>query len=376
LDYNSLHRPQPLGILPFPQGLFLWPKEAAETLLGGGGTDLQPPLDDSALGRFNRFVQAPETDALKALKGELPENYHLLLDLAAFAGGVLAEPPELEGEEEIKGLACLVRASWHLEQDDPGKARQGLEDGLEACREASPLLAAQILNTMAELEEGPHRIQRYRQALDLCPERSLVAAELWLNLGICYQELAGPGQRSALVEAVACYQRSLQFLTREDHPASYALAQNNLALAYLSMPMTEASDQLRMGIAVQALREVLKVYTKENAPGPWASAKMNLANSLQYLPSAHPEQNLAEAVDIYEEILPLRDPQRDPLGTARLLANQANALAHLGVFEHAREKFALSRECFLKGGDNESAQAVEEQIQALPTEKEKPLGAL
>ena len=335
MDCKALHRPQPLGILPFPQGLFLWPEEAAVAIMKGEESDLQPVLDESILGRFNSFVQDPELDGLGVLKSELPEDYHLLLELAAFAGGVRAEPPQLDGEEEFKGLAGLVRASWHLEQNDPDRARQELEDGLQACLEVSPLLAAQLLSTMAELEDGPHRIQRYRQALELCPERSLVGAELWLNLGICYQELAGPGQRSPLVEAVACYQRSLQFFTRDEHPASYALAQNNMALAYLSMPMTEASDQLRMGIAVQALREVLKVYTKENAPGPWASAKMNLANSLQYLPSAHPEQNLAEAVQIYEELLPLRDPQRDPLGTARLLANQANALAHLGVFEHA-----------------------------------------
>ena len=85
---------------------------------------------------------------------------------------------------------------------------------------------------------------------------------------------------------------------------------------------------------------------------------------------------LAEAVEIYEQLLPLRDPETDPLGHARLLANQANALAHLGVFLHAREKFTQSREFFLKGGDPESARAVEEQLEALPVEKESRLGAL
>ena len=44
-----------------------------------------------------------------------------------------------------------------------------------------------------------------------------------------------------------------------------------------------------MGIAVQGLREALKVYHSDTHPELWSSAQLNLANALQYLPTSHPE---------------------------------------------------------------------------------------
>ena len=45
-----------------------------------------------------------------------------------------------------------------------------------------------------------------------------------------------------------------------------------------------------------------------------------------------------QAVEIYEELLQTRSRAEDPVGYARLLANQANALAHLGLFSQSLEK--------------------------------------
>ena len=78
----------------------------------------------------------------------------------------------------------------------------------------------------------------------------------------------------------------------------------------------------------------------------WASTQLNLANALQYLPSVHQEANLDEAVQLYEEVLQYRDPQRDPLGYARILANQGNALGHLGVLRRRPERLTRARELF------------------------------
>jgi tetratricopeptide (TPR) repeat protein len=120
----------------------------------------------------------------------------------------------------------------------------------------------------------------------------------------------------------------------------FAQIQNNLGLAYLSMPAREAGDTLRTGIAVQSFRQALKVYDRDRDPDMWSSVQMNLASALQYLPSSHPEQNLMQAVDAYEEVLQVRTEARDPVTHARVLLNQANALAHLGIFKPAIEKIA------------------------------------
>ena len=78
----------------------------------------------------------------------------------------------------------------------------------------------------------------------------------------------------------------------------------------------------------------------------WASAMMNLANALQYAPSSHPRENLIQAVETYEEILPVRTRARDPVAYALVLFNQANALAHLGIFKPAIEKLAEASKLF------------------------------
>lgn len=61
------------------------------------------------------------------------------------------------------------------------------------------------------------------------------------------------------------------------------------------MPMTQASDQLRVGVAVQSLRHALTVFTPEVEPQQWASAQLTLATALVYMPSAKQGDNLVGA---------------------------------------------------------------------------------
>jgi tetratricopeptide (TPR) repeat protein len=208
-------------------------------------------------------------------------------------------------------------------------------------REISPVFASHLLRQMAQL--APDR----RESIDLCRDAAQLVgpcldhrlrAEAWIHLGQICQAQAEK-DRSLLVEAVRAYQQALRCGISLDCEADFfALAQNNIGLAYLAMPMTEAGDHLRTGVAIQSFREALKVYDKEKSPQLWVSTQLNLANALQYMKSSHPEENLARAVEIYEELLSMRKRAFDPIGYARLLANQANALAHLGVFAPAMEK--------------------------------------
>ena len=107
------------------------------------------------------------------------------------------------------------------------------------------------------------------------------------------------------------------------------------------------------------------MYTPQTHPAQWASAQVNLANALQYLPSSHQEQNLDEAVQLYEEVLQFRDPASDPVGYARILSNQGNALGHLGVFDDARARLEQARVLFAEAGDNDSAATVGEILAGL-----------
>jgi tetratricopeptide (TPR) repeat protein len=112
------------------------------------------------------------------------------------------------------------------------------------------------------------------------------------------------------------------------------------------MRMSEGGNQLRMAVAVQSFREALRICDREAAPDLWASIQLNLANSLQYLTSSHPEENLVQAVELYEELITQRKKAFDPVGYGRILTNQANALAHLGIFPPALEKLQEARKLF------------------------------
>ncbi len=126
----------------------------------------------------------------------------------------------------------------------------------------------------------------------------------------------------------------------------------------MMMPMHEASDQLRIGVAVQSMRAALEVFTPETHPDRWSSTQLNLANALVYMPSKHQADNLAEAVGLYEGVLQQRDRQTDPQGRARVLANQGNALAHLGVFDDAKAKLHEARALFEEFDEDEAVRSV------------------
>ncbi|MDX2194072.1 MAG: hypothetical protein NW201_11995 [Gemmatimonadales bacterium] len=194
---------------------------------------------------------------------------------------------------------------------------------------------------------------------------AVLAGETWLEAGTWLHQRAD-GDRSLLLEAARCYQAAVRDgLTRERTPEAWALAQNNLALAYLAIPAAAASDQLRLGVAIQALREALQVYGRETHPAEWASAQGNLANALQYLPSTHPEQNLQQAVQLYDELLEVRRIDADPVGHALVLANRANALAHLGLFQPSLDGLRKAYDLFHLHGRPDEAAAMLEQVEAI-----------
>ncbi|MFQ3660876.1 MAG: hypothetical protein SNJ69_00635 [Chloroflexaceae bacterium] len=389
-------RPQPLGIFPLPAGYLVLPSTAAgdvalAELLRGRVPDTLPPAwrfyaracrgdtpgalaalagDPSPEADYNRFVLSGDPALYARLRAETRGDLALLLEVAAYTLGLADQPPDpADTTDEVRACALMARAAHALEHDAPAEA--DLEAAIASATPMSPLLAAQLHLTLAETRirrPGAEALatQHYRQALGLLAGSGLedVRAHAWLNLGMLYQERAG-GERAPLLEAVRCYQEALRFFSRTTHPEVYALAQNNLALAYLAMPLTEASDQLRKAIAVQALREALGVFTREGHPQLWSSVRLNLANALQYLPSARPEEHLTEAVELYEEVLATRDPEADPLGYGRVLANQGNALAHLGIFTHARPKLQEAARLFAAGGDHEAAATVREMLGAI-----------
>jgi tetratricopeptide (TPR) repeat protein len=380
-------RPQPLGAFPLPLGYMLIPaspetEEARLALLAGlvpqwpevlrahelalaGDRDgaLAALTGEDPVSRYNRFVMDPDSDDADQLRSALGE-FGVLVDVVLFALGRTDIPPQLgSATGELAALVLSTQASKAFNEGAEALATSLLDQAVDAVENVSKPLSGVLLGAAASIAEHSGSPDAYRRfetalkALDGADGLRVARAELHLNLAGLLHEQAG--ERPELINAaIPHYHSALQLVLREEAPLLWASAHANLATAYLTMPMTEASGQLRLGVAAQSLRSALKVYTREEHPEQWASVQLNLANSLVYTPSNHQADNLVEAVELYEAVLEARDRDIDPLGRARVLANQGNVLAHLGVFDQAKAKLYEARFIFEEFGDHDAMRTV------------------
>jgi len=388
-------RPQPLGLFDGPAGLLLVPDGDGVAglltdLAGGRVPEVWPDgagvvsavladeidgalasLGDGPVDAVNRLVLAPDPGHLAAARAAAGDDVRLacVVEAAAYSSGLADAPPEADGlDAEFAVLALTVRAARALEFTDARRARRLLEEALPHAAATGPVLHARVLAMLAELEgrtpsgRAP-ACARYAEAVVLLDGTGFttLAGHLQLERGVLLHQLAVDA-RHHLVEAVRCYQSALLTLDRDADPEAFALANMNIGIAILAMPMSQASDQVRLGVAVQSLRAALDVYRPDSHPWEWSSSQMNLANALQYLPSTHQEDNLREAVDLYEDVLGQRSRAADPSGYARVLANQANALAHLGALDDAEARYAEARGLFDGVGDVDAVEVVDRQL--------------
>jgi tetratricopeptide (TPR) repeat protein len=315
---------------------------------------------DDPITRYNRFVMDPDGSDPAELRSGLGE-FACLVDVVLFALGRSDTAPELgDATGELAATVLSVQASGALQDGDTEAAMTLLDRAAEQAAGVSEPLRGVLLGAAASVCDGSDAVNRFEgalRALDDAEDLRLARAELHLALGGLLHEQA-IDRPDLLNRAVPHYHSALQLVWREEAPLLWASAHANLAAAYLTMPMTEASGQLRLGVAAQSLRSALKVYTPEDYPEEWASVQLNLANSLVYTPSSHQADNLVEAVNLYEAVLAARGRDTDPLGRARVLANQGNVLAHLADFDQAKAKLYEARFLFEELGDHDSVRTV------------------
>ncbi|MHB1552852.1 MAG: hypothetical protein ACYCSX_07450 [Acidimicrobiales bacterium] len=391
---TDLPRPQPVGVFPLPAGYLLigageghdevrralvaghLPNAFPESLqyyrlaldgdLDGALAAVEGPAPEGSgpVALANRFVLEPNAARLAELRSIATGHLLAHVETVAFTVGLLPQPPAPgRADGEIEALVAAAWATAALERHDRGEAADQLELAAELAHPVSGPLAGQLLGQLANVQlddGGAERAEVTLQAaIDALSGTDLRVslAELHVSAGAMYQERSEAAPR-LMKAAVDHYLAALALVSADTAPETFAVANANLGLAYLTMPMHEASDHLRMGIAVQSLRDALSVLTPEQQPARWASTQLNLANALVYMPSAHQAENIVEAVQLYEDLLSVRDRQRDPEGRARVLANQGNALAHLGHFDQAKARLHEARAIFEEFAEDAAVRSV------------------
>jgi tetratricopeptide (TPR) repeat protein len=394
---NLPTRPLPIGAFGLPFGFLLLPpgpdtEPVRESLLAGrlpaewpealrghqlaadGDTDAALKVftaADDPVSRFNRFVLDPDgVEDVGALRDAV-YPFGPLVDLVLFALGRTDTAPETDGQDgELAALLLAARAVEDLQSGDAPKAVLALRTAIEEARPVSPALAGVLHGALGQACKAAGDAGGAIAALQVGTkllagtDLNVAVAEQCLELAATFHELAD-GRPELLQGAVTHYHNALQALRPGEAPEVFAAAHAGLASAYLTMPLSDASDQLRLGIAVGSLRTALTIYTRETHPAEWSSVQLNLANALVYAPSTHRRDNLAEAVELYEAVLQTRDRNVDPIGYARALANQGNALAHLGEKLVARAKLGDARELFAEAEEWDAVNSVRDLIDGL-----------
>ncbi len=210
---------------------------------------------------------------------------------------------------------------------------------LEQARDADSLLQARIRARMATAMmaipgDTTHFLESARgelqDALEILQTEGLDAeiAEAEMNLGLVLQNLAEVGQ-GRIQDAISAYQRALRVFDKASHPVEFAILQNNIATAFLSIPFTQESGKMREALAVQAFEEGLKVVNLIDHPREYAMLQNNLGNALQYASSSHRVENGFRALEAYDEALKVRTSRDMPDEYANTIANKANCLVNL-----------------------------------------------
>lgn len=272
------------------------------------------------------------------------------------------------------------------------------DKALERCPEQDVLLAARIQARRATAlrsipEQGPEYLLRAQAGLETAlatlhelglPEE---VAEAEMNLGLVLQSLAGMRQ-AKLTDAIASYQRAARFFNRKAYAVEYAILHNNLATAYLSIPMTDERAKMREALAVQCFEDALQVITLIDNPTEYAMLQNNLGNALQYVSSGHAVENNLRALDAYDEALKVRNKRETPLEYANTISNRANCLRNLpdelefperGNSANIKEAVSLyeeARRLFLQYGEVTKARMLDEVMAEIASETGNGVTAL
>jgi CHAD domain-containing protein len=177
------------------------------------------------------------------------------------------------------------------------------------------------------VEAAEHYAEAARRIQNLDPQDW---ARLKYNQGIAlYERGQFDPEPELLQQSVAAYREALKERTRKRIPLDWAMTQNNLGTALMTLGARGDDDALRD--AITAYRNALKEYTCERVPLDWAMTQNNLGNALRTLGARGDEDALHDAIAAYREALKERTRERVPLGWAMTQNNLGSALRTLGA---------------------------------------------
>lgn len=147
------------------------------------------------------------------------------------------------------------------------------------------------------------------------------------NLGIAWWTLPRGDRSENLQRAIGCCEAALRVFTEEDFPREWAMTQNNLGNAWSVLPTGDRSESLRR--AITCFEAALRVQTEEDFPQEWAMTQNNLGSTWSDLPTGDQSENLQRAMTCYEAALRVHTEEAFPQNWAATQRNLGSAWSSL-----------------------------------------------
>lgn len=304
--------------------------------------------------------------AVEAEDATLAEKIEMLMEMAM---GLQTRP---KTSDDLQQAVLLYEKALELCPAELFLLRGRLHARLATALQAIPAY------DLKPLKDAERNLEAARNILknDGSPEEM---AEIEMNLGLVLQSLAG-ANAAPITSAISAYQRALRTFDSAAFPKEFAILQNNLATAFLSIPFTDERSKMREALAVQAFQEGLKVVNLIDHPSEYAMLQNNLGNALQYVSSSHSVENCLRALDAYDEALKVRTRATTPAEYANTISNYANCLRNLpddvaqpehgncANLNRALQHYREASEIFSAFGDTQKVEVVGEMIAEIEAE--------
>jgi tetratricopeptide (TPR) repeat protein len=253
--------------------------------------------------------------AIASESATMEEKIQMLIEIAQ---GFQKKP---KTAQDLRNAVSLYYRAYEMCGEEYPLLRARAQVGMAGTLQAIPDVGTELL---LQAKVG------YEEALPTLQQLALPeeAAEAQMNFGLVLQSLV-PFNLARITDSIQAYHEALRVFTWEDYPQEYAILYNNIAIAYLSMPLASEREYLRQGLAVQSFEVALKHINLIDHPREYAMLQNNLGNALQYLVSSHPLENNLRAIAAYDEALKVRNPKDTPLEYANTISNKANTLFNL-----------------------------------------------
>jgi tetratricopeptide (TPR) repeat protein len=153
-------------------------------------------------------------------------------------------------------------------------------------------------------------------------ERKLIASEIGI-FGILIYDLPLGNISVNLEIAIACYEILLANFTVNENPKTWALVQNNLAIAYTNRIKGDRADNIEQAIA--EYQTALTIQTLKDFHQDWASTQNNLAITYTNRIKGNRAENIEQAIAGHQAALTIYTLKNFPKDWATIQSNLAAA---------------------------------------------------